>query len=105
MSVAILMLISAAAAPPDVSPRPSQPKSMVFACDSQKKLQVEIYPASATVHTSSASYQLARRASSIGQRFSSDMAAFAVDEDRGVFITSDEGPYRGCRLVSSRTHP
>jgi len=97
---AILMMLTTPSAVPVISPRASRFQSMVFECNDRKSFRVEIFKTSAVVRTLFATYRLPRRNSSIGQRFVSDQAAFALDENRGVFITGNEAPYDGCHLKS-----
>jgi hypothetical protein len=73
--------------------------SVSFVCDFGNSFSVEYRKDLALVHAGGNSYTLTLRPSSIGRRYGSDSVAFMQDEDRGVLVGAEGGPFRRCSVA------
>lgn len=74
--------------------------SVSFMCDYGASFTVEFGEEDALIHADGNTYRLRSRPSSIGRRYGSDRVAFMQDEDRGVLVGAEGGPFRNCNVGS-----
>lgn len=67
-------------------------------CASGRSFVAGLRPGTAVVIASGRRYRLDARLSSLGVRYVSGEAAFALDEDRAVLIGATGGPYQDCKV-------
>lgn len=68
-----------------------------FACLANKAFAVQVDGDRALVGTGTSPYTLMRRNSSIGRKYASGDVTLILDEDRGVLVGAEGGPFHGCR--------
>jgi hypothetical protein len=82
-----------------VGTRAVETSSVSFVCEHGASFTVEFREDLALVHAGGNSYSLTPRPSSIGRRYGSDSVAFMQDEDRGVLVGAEGGPFRRCSVA------
>lgn len=83
-----------------VGTRAVETLSVSFMCDYGASFTVEFREENALVHAGGNTYRLTSRPSSIGRRYGSDSVAFMQDEERGVLVGAEGGPFRNCNVGS-----
>ena len=73
-----------------------------YGCDGGKSFSALFAAGRVRINTKGYSYDLEKRAASIGTRYGSQQVAFAQEEDRAVLIGADDGPYKGCTEMGFR---
>ena len=76
-----------------------------FACEGGASFKVEYLPRQVRVTTSAGTYVLASQPSSIGEKYASpsEDVVFIQDEERGVLVGAQGGPFSYCEDESVRT--
>ena len=67
-----------------------------YDCDGGKSFSAAFSKGRVRIDTKGYSYDLEKRAASVGVRYGSKWVAFAQDEDRAVLIGAGDGPYKSC---------
>jgi hypothetical protein len=67
-----------------------------FLCEGGTSFRVAFLDGQVRVTTSTSTYDLDVRSSSIGTKYSSGETTFILDEDRAVLTGADGGPFKRC---------
>lgn len=87
-----------------VGQRALEISSVPFMCDYGASFTVEYRGGVALIHAGGNTYTLRSRPSSIGRRYGSESVAFMQDEDRGVLVGAEGGPFRNCNVGRLNGH-
>jgi hypothetical protein len=73
--------------------------SASFICEGGSLFRVRFFDGQVRITTRSGAYNLDRRPSSIGQKYSSGDTTFILDEERAVLTGAGGGPFKRCHAT------